>query len=214
MDLTKTLANSDHNQEPNIHHDPTLSYSMSSKRRRRLQRSLNSSLQNYHTNMKYVLTTTRFNNTTWAENVKYREKYPQLGCIYPTPEENSSKMAENAPLFVLEMNNDANKIMGIGMVRNHVITKKYRVYSNENYNRHAYIGRRRIDRAQMSEEEERIMKVFDILCFTGSRHMKRLRGLKIFPVDMLYNCSKIMDLVKFIVQMFKQREEIHNENTQ
>ena len=59
----------------------------------------------------------------------------------------------------------------------------------------------------MTAEEERIMKVFDVLCFTGSRHMKRLQGIKAFPIDMLYRCSKIMDLIDFISKMFKRRLE-------
>jgi len=187
-------------------HDPTSGYQISSKRRRRMQYSLNGSLRNYHTNLKYTLTTTRFNNATWSENRKFLDGNPALGCIYPTPEENSRKINVNAPLFVLEMNNEENRIMGIGMVRNRAIVKKYRVYSNENYNRYAYLGRNRIDRGDMTVEEERIMKVFDILCFTGARHMKRLQGIKAFPVDMLYGCSKILDLVEFIVQMFKTRQ--------
>lgn len=187
-------------------HDPTSGYQISSKRRRRMQYSLNGSLRNYHTNLKYTLTTTRFNNSTWSENQRFLDGNPALGCIYPTPEENSSKINVNAPLFVLEMNNEENRIMGVGMVRNRAIVKKYRVYSNENYNRYAYLGRNRIDRGEMTAEEERIMKVFDILCFTGARHMKRLQGIKAFPVDMLYRCSKILDLVEFIVQMFKTRQ--------
>lgn len=185
--------------------DPNNEYELSSKRRRRMQYRLNSSLQQYHSSKKNILTTTRFNNETWNENTNYRTKIQNIACIYPTPEENSKKISENAILFVLEMNNDTNQIMGIGMVRNHAIAKKYRVYSNESYNRYAYLGKNRIDRSSMTQEEERIMKVFDILCFTGSRHMKRLQGIKAFPIDMLYRCSKILDLVDFISQMFKRR---------
>lgn len=185
--------------------DPNNEYELSSKRRRRMQYRLNSSLQQYHSSKKNILTTTRFNNETWNENTNYRTKISNIACIYPTPEENSKKIVENAILFVLEMNNDTNQIMGIGMVRNHAIAKKYRVYSNESYNRYAYLGKNRIDRSSMTPEEERIIKVFDILCFTGSRHMKRLQGIKAFPIDMLYRCSKILDLVDFISQMFKRR---------
>jgi hypothetical protein len=57
----------------------------------------------------------------------------------------------------------------------------------------------------VNEEEEKVMQIFDILCFTGNRHMKRGQGLKSFPVDMLYRCSKKLDLVKFIGNMFKIR---------
>ena len=103
------------------------------------------------------------------------------------------------------MDNDNNKILGIGMVRNKPSPKKHYVYNNGNYNRYVYTGNIRIDRGDMTEEEDTIMRVFDILCFTGNRHMKRGQGLKSFPVDMLYKCSKKIDLVAFIKDMFKRR---------
>ena len=73
------------------------------------------------------------------------------------------------------------------------------------------MGKTRIDRNTMNEEEEEIMKVFDILCFTGKRHQKRLSGIKAFPMDMIYKMSLRskelgkMDLVDFITEMFKKR---------
>ena len=103
------------------------------------------------------------------------------------------------------MNNETNSILGIGMVRNHPIFNKFHVYENGNYNRYVYAGKTRIDRNEMTAEEDLIMQVFDILCFRGNRHMKRGQGLKSFPPDMLYRCSKKLDLVKFINNMFKTR---------
>jgi hypothetical protein len=153
------------------------------------------------------LMTTRFNQETWEENCRFREKYPKIGCIYPSQEPISENVPADNILFVLEMNNDTNRIVGIGMMKNHSIrnTAKYRVYSNQNYNRYTYLGKQRIDRTDMTEQEETIMKVFDILCFKGSKHMKRLRGIKAFPAYMLFRCKEELDLVAFIVEMFKSR---------
>jgi hypothetical protein len=95
--------------------------------------------------------------------------------------------------------------MGIGFIKNKPSTKHYYVYDNDNYNRYSYIGSLRIDREEMTEEEDRIMKVFDILCFYGNHHMKRGQGLKTFPMDMLYRMKEKLDLVKFINEMFKAR---------
>ena len=103
------------------------------------------------------------------------------------------------------MNNDLNKIIGVGMVRNKPVLSKHRVYENGNYNRYVYIGNNRIGRDEMSEEEELIMQVFDILCFTGNKHMKRGQGLKSFPIEMLYRCKQRLDIVDFIGKMFKKR---------
>jgi hypothetical protein len=162
-------------------------------------------LQDYRSQLRNFLLTSRFNNSTWNENVQYRKSHPKLGCIYCCPDPVSQGIPHDSIMFILEMNNDTNKIMGIGLVRNNANINKYNVYEEGNYNRFVYIGKTRIDREEMSDQEEQIMKVFDILCFTGNRHMKRGQGLKSFPIDMLYRCSKRIDLVKFISEMFKTR---------
>jgi ribosomal protein S13 len=156
------------------------------------------------------LLTSRFNNSTWSENEEFRKLHPTFNCIYCSPDPIAQNIPSDSVVFILEMNNDTNKIMGIGMIRNHPILNKYSVYDNGNYNRYVYTGKHRINREMMSEEEEQIMKIFDILCFKGNRHMKRGQGLKSFPVDMLYRCSKKLDLVKFIANMFKIRLSCKN----
>jgi len=178
---------------------------LSVRQRRRLCFLINDNMREYKNNMKSHIATTRFNDKTWNENKKYLTHHPTMGCIYGTCEQISTQIKQEGVLFVLEMNNEQNKIMGIGMVRNRPIIRKHKIYSNNEYNRYAYIGRHRIDRSEMNEEEEVIMQVFDILCFKGARHLKRLRGIKTFPIDMLYRCKKVMDLVDFIKNMFIKR---------
>jgi hypothetical protein len=159
----------------------------------------------YQYSKKGVLATTRFSQDTWNENCAYLKTQPNLGCIYPVPEPNGQHIPVESHLFILEMNNTQNRIMGIGLVKNKPIYNKYRVYTTQKYNEFAYVGKYRIDRSQMNEMEERIMKFFDIFCFKGSRHLKRLLGVKAFPSDILYKCRNIMDLVDFIATMFKSR---------
>lgn len=162
-------------------------------------------IKQYRTQLTKSLLTTRFNDETWEQNKKYREEKELPGCIYCSPGPISVKIQPEQIAFILEMNNDKNKIMGIGMIRNHPHINIYQIYENDSYNRYVYIGKTRIDRSEMNEEEERIMKAFDILCFKGNRHMKRGHGLKSFPIEMLYNCSKELDLVEYITNMFKTR---------
>jgi hypothetical protein len=159
------------------------------------------------------LCTTRFNTNTWQENQRFLANRKEIGCIYPAPEVISSGIPIDITLFILEMNNDQNRIMGIGIVKNHPIhnPSKYRVYSEQNYNRYTYLSKqRRIDRNEMTEEEEFYMKVFDHLCFRGSKHMKRLRGIKAFPPEMLVRCKEKIDLLEFIKNMFKRRIQAHS----
>jgi hypothetical protein len=167
-------------------------------------------LNDYKKQFRNYLLTSRFNNQTWDENSQYRNKHNQIGCIYCSPDPITQRIPNDSILFILEMNNETNRIMGIGMVRNHPVFNKFHVYENGNYNRYVYAGKTRIDRCEMTEEENRIMQIFDILCFSGNRHMKRGQGLKSFPTDMLYRCSKKFDLVKFISEMFKKRIILKN----
>jgi hypothetical protein len=162
----------------------------------------------YIRSKKQFLLTSRFNNKTWSENCDFKNRFSKISCVYCAPVMISSHIPVDAIMFILEMNNDTNTIMGIGMVRNHPSNKRLPVYKNENYNRYQYVGKHRIDRAEMNEEEETIMRVFDILCFRGNRHQKRGHGLKAFPQEMLFRCSPIMDLVDFIGKMFKRRLEL------
>jgi hypothetical protein len=172
----------------------------------KLGRSLycNISLSQYIAKLDKFVMTTRFNNNTWNENRQYREQYPRFGCIYCSPSPVSGRIPVDGTLFVLEMNNELNRIMGIGLVKNHPRVNALMVYKNANYNRYQFYGKYRIDRSDMTEEEEIIMKVFDILCFTGNSHQKRGQGLSVFPFKMLYKCLRIMDLVEFISNMFRR----------
>ena len=155
---------------------------------------------------KYLMTT-RFSNATFAENQEYLKNNAngKMKCIYCSPQKISKHVPEDALILVLEMNNDANRIVGIGIVRNHPVFGKYPVYSNGNYNRFAFKGQYRIDRTELTEYEEKVFQALDILCFTGSRHSKRGQGLRMFPLDFVNKCKKVIDFVEFISQMFKNR---------
>ena len=81
-------------------------------------------------------------------------------------------------MFILEMNNDENSVKGVGLVKNAImIGQYYKIYSEGNYNRFTYKGDYRIDRKDMTEEEEKIMTIFDVLLFKGETHLKRGQGI-------------------------------------
>lgn len=162
-------------------------------------------LDQYVRSLRRFIMTTRFNNATWQENCLYRSQYPKFGCIYCSPCPVSRIVPIDTVMFVLEMNNDTNRIMGIGLVKNHSRVNGLNVYMNSNYNRYQFYGKQRIDRTEMNSLEDAIMCVFDILCFTGNSHQKRGQGFKVFPLEMLFRCMRIMDLVEFITNMFRIR---------
>jgi|SaaInlV_150m_DNA_5_1039734.scaffolds.fasta_scaffold05519_4 hypothetical protein len=176
-----------------------------SKKRRRAELRHHPEFREYAENMRQYIVTTRFNSDTWRENEEYRKQHPSFGSIYGTPELVNSNYKEKSVLFVLEMNNSENRIMGIGMVANIPHVKKYRIYSDDNYNRYAYMGKYRIDRENVQEKDEFIFELFDQLCFFGSGHQKKLPGIKGFPLDRLFKMKqkKEIDLVDYIKDMFK-----------
>ena len=150
--------------------------------------------------------TSRFNNKTWYENVKYKkENGMEKGCIYGSPEINSKHIPINSILIVLEMNNETNKIMGIGIIKNYPICNKFFVYKNGNYNRYIYVGKYHIERDDFDEREQMIIKALDTVCFTGCYHMKRGRGIQLFPPAMIKKAKPVFDLEQEMANMFKRR---------
>jgi hypothetical protein len=131
---------------------------------------------NYCKTMKSHLMVTIFNEQTRQESEKYREeKLPKGSAIYCSPFPVSKTIPLERNLLVLEMNNDTNEIMAVGIVLNRPKIEKYFVYKDMNhyYNRFVYLGKYRINRKDMTQEEESVMKAFDNLCFKGNYHMKR-----------------------------------------
>jgi len=165
----------------------------------------NQSLKLFKKQSRQFIMTSRFNEETWEQNKEFRKRHPEYGCAYGCPDPVSKDIPLDTILFVLEMNNDTNQIMGIGIIKNRPSIMGTHIYPNGNFNRYVYSSDQRIDREEMTDEEDQIMTVFDILCFTGNKHMKRGQGLKAFPADMLYRMSSIKDMVEFIRQMFKRR---------
>jgi len=112
-----------------------------------------------------LIACTRFNNKTWQEYQTwlsaYQQSYEQiyqrpLKCIYGAPREIShKKIPPQAKILVIEMNNDENKIMGIGEIINQTASEPYKpavggrippfrkIFSDRNYTRYIYIGNTR-----------------------------------------------------------------------
>lgn len=155
----------------------------------------------------HYLMTTRFNNNTHEQMLEYCSKTAKIKCAYGS----FTKMAEYLPkdvvMFVLEMNNDKNKIMGIGMIRNTLSTKKHFVYNQDVYNTFTYIGSKRIDRTEMTEMEEAVMEICDKVCFKGFFHQKRHKAVTLFPVQVheSYKEEGELDLTEFVRNMFLER---------
>ena len=153
----------------------------------------------------FKITTTRFNNNSYEENKRFREN-DNLSCIYGT----SLKIKESIPykqnIFVIEMNNQENKIMGIGFVKNQLIDdKKYKIYTDKVYNRYIYKGSLHLTRDQLDSNERVFLEKLELLLFKGARHSKRAQGITVLPEWIEKN---EIDFTKFIHDLFNKYTNI------
>jgi hypothetical protein len=156
---------------------------------------------------KLPILTTRFSNDTWNENQLFiKNKTKNQKMIYSAPIPISPKIISESFCVVLEMNNDTNQIMGIGLITNIAHHRKTNVYGDMNYNRYSYFTKKRIDCIDMSLKEKEMINILELLCFKGRGHLKRGQGITILPLPYLYELwLKKIDIIQFIRDMFNSR---------
>ena len=119
--------------------------------------------------------TTRFTSETWAENQRFRDTHLET-CIYGLGVPISDKHP-HGPLYILEMNNSENQLLGMG-----IITKKIyprvSIYANPYYNRYIYKGNHYIPAEQIPEA---IREDLETKLFKGKGHLKRGKSMTQFP---------------------------------
>jgi hypothetical protein len=125
------------------------------------------------------LAVTRFNNTTFSENKKWRESRQYDGCIYGSSVKIKESITPDVILIIFEMNNTMDLIEGIGIIKNNIVHKKYNIYNDKNYNRYIYKSNFRVDKISFDKNMKNIIKNLEKLLFTGKTHMKRGHGIQI-----------------------------------
>jgi hypothetical protein len=84
------------------------------------------------------------------------------------------------------MNNSANQIMGIGLIKNKIETDKvYKVQTDSNCNRYIYKGEYHISRELLDKYNPFLVYVLDDILFKGRTHSKRGSGLTKIPEKVL-----------------------------
>jgi hypothetical protein len=164
----------------------------------------------------YTLATTRFTNSTWETNQKYRENNNISGCIYGSPQEMSPKILYDSLVFVVEMNNDSNTIEGIGMVRNRAhLDKYYNIYKDGNYNRFVYKSNYRLDRNKLLKYNRVLVEILDYILFYEKSHLKRGCGFttitpKFLASKIREDCKKLdlNKIINTIIGYFKKEYSI------
>jgi len=188
------------------------------EKKEKIARSVLSKFQEKHRKI-YVLTT-RYNDKTLLANHTFLEKTGKYKCVYSSPSSISEKIPVGSKCIVLEMNNDSNRIIGIGLIEKTECKKKLCVQEWGYYNRVHYTGYFRIDREELvlpsalpvvstslsNLAESQTMELLDSLCFKGSGHLKRGKGLTMFPVAYLYShFERGIDIEFELREMFNRR---------
>ena len=151
------------------------------------------------TEERFYIGTTRFTNDTYKENSEWRERFEWKGCIYGCNKKMPLTVPHLSLVYVIEMNNDTNKIMGIGLVRNY-INLKYEVciykrrWKGNNYNRYIYNSAHRKDR---SEINKKLLCALELIVFKGYGHFKRHQGITTIP------WKRFGDSGSYIYKLFK-----------
>jgi hypothetical protein len=165
----------------------------------------------------YHVVTGRFNNETCQSNYAYREKR-NFACMYSCPTLLSPKIPYNVPVFVIEMNNSTNKILGIGLIKNsHETSKYYKVHSDGNNNRYTYIGKYYMDRDTIDDYNANLVFILEEILFKGKTHSKRGCGLTLFPDKVLkLDVCEGMNVKKEIKELFvyHYREKLQEKQEQ
>ena len=161
----------------------------------------------------YTLVTSRFNNDTLETNRNYKLKKKFTGCIYGSPQEMSPKILNDSLVFVIEMNNDTDRIEGIGLIKNRpYLDRYYRIYEHCDYNRYIYKSNYRIDRETLWEHNRVLVKVLEYVLFGEKTHLKRGSGFTSVTQKFLKSkknekCQKLVlyKMINVIVRCFKNK---------
>ena len=151
----------------------------------------------------FTVVTGRYNNETWDATVQYRTK-KKFACIYAPPCRLSPLIDLNSPVFVIEMNNSTNQIMGIGLIKNKLVTDKvYKVQADSNCNRYIYIGEYHLSRELLESYNDFLVYVLEEILFYGKTHSKRGTGLTKIPEKVLkFDVCEGLDVKQEIRNIF------------
>ena len=132
---------------------------------------------------------TRFNNETFEMNINYCNNYEAKECIYNTPVLFNNKTRDSDKIYVLEMNNSINKIVGIGMITPRSYTRKHKIYKDAHYNRYSYEGKYRISISECTDEIIKIVEELERVIFYTKGHIKRGHGIQNLPMNSYRICE-------------------------
>lgn len=164
----------------------------------------------------FYIACTRFNNSTFKENINYR-KENNIPVIYGSALKIRKTYKNDSIIFVAEMNNDLNKIEGIGLIRNNLVhNRRHKIYEHIEYNRYIYEGNYWLDREMLGRFDPEILLILDSILFKGKSHLKCRSGISIITEKLFthwpdYKLEILKDKLKQVfICYFKNNQEFSN----
>jgi hypothetical protein len=78
---------------------------------------------------------------------------------------------------MIEMKNDENRILGIGLIKNRPFDRYMTtLYGEGNYTRYVYRGDIHIDRDFINTHKPKLVEILEVILFKGKTHLKRGYG--------------------------------------
>jgi hypothetical protein len=151
--------------------------------------------------------------------MRYRREHCET-VIYGSTLKIRDIYSQGSQLFVAEMNNQTNKIEGIGLIKNCLTyDKRHNIYDNDDYNRYIYKGNYWLSRKQINQYNPEILEILDTVLFKGRSHLKCRIGITIitpklfvhwdYDLDILKKMVKnlFLDYFKYKLELLEEKEE-------
>ena len=145
---------------------------------------------------KFLLGTVRFNNNTYNENLNWKKRKEFVGCAYGLDKPLSLKIPKSKEIYVIEMNNETNEIMGIGKISNVIkYANRSRMYEDERRNNFIYKSKYWISKTDIIKTQPKgniVIELLENMLFKGAKHFKRGQGCVILPWDRILTIENII----------------------
>ena len=147
---------------------------------------------------KFKIGTVRFTNETYQNNLDWKERKNWEGCCYGFDKQMPSSINIGEKVYILEMNNTTNQLMGIGLIKNiYKSNNRTRIYENESYNRYVYKSKNHITKTEIvskSRKNKLIIEFLENILFYGGgekgKHFKRGHGCTVLSFDRIATQGK------------------------
>ena len=130
---------------------------------------------------KFDIYTTRFNSYTYLENQRYKENkmHGFSGALYSTTLPFPVNTSDEKYLFVLDMNNTTNKLLGVSFLKNKLAKdQNINMYADPSFNNCIYKTQFYIDLQESNSQIHKLWRTFienefEKYLFYGKSNMKR-----------------------------------------